>query len=162
MIRSSKARIFWPVLATAFSADCVTKRWAEASLPERIPQDVLGHFIRFTLAHNPGAAMGLPVGTSSRLVLSLLAVAGVAVILWIYARSPDGERLRAASLGLIAAGALGNLVSRLTSPSGVTDFIDVGLPAWRFWTFNVADACITIGAVILVFRLAQPSAAPTP
>jgi lipoprotein signal peptidase len=39
------------------------------------------------------------------------------------------------------------------SPGGVTDFIDIGVASWRFWTFNVADAGITIGAVLLAFVL---------
>src|SRR5690348_12680230 len=45
------------------------------------------------------------------------------------------------------------------SPRGVTDFIDIGVASWRFWTFNVADAGITIGAVLLAFvLLARPVA----
>ena len=39
------------------------------------------------------------------------------------------------------------------SPRGVTDFIDIGVASWRFWTFNLADAGIIIGAVLLAFVL---------
>jgi signal peptidase II len=44
-------------------------------------------------------------------------------------------------------------MDRLRSPQGVVDFIDVGVGSWRFWTFNVADACITLGALGLMAAL---------
>ena len=50
---------------------------------------------------------------------------------------------------MIAAGATGNLIDRVRSARGVVDFIDVGIGASRFWTFNVADSGVTCGAVIL-------------
>ena len=46
-----------------------------------------------------------------------------------------------------------NLGNRLVSPRGVTEFIDIGVASWRFWTFNLADAGITIGAALLLFVL---------
>lgn len=46
-------------------------------------------------------------------------------------------------------------VEHLRSTKGVIDFIDVGVGSWRFWTFNLADACITLGAVALVAALWQ-------
>lgn len=56
-------------------------------------------------------------------------------------------------LALVASGALGNLLDRVRSPRGVVDFIDVGVGSWRFWTFNLADAAIVAGGVLLVSAL---------
>ena len=56
-------------------------------------------------------------------------------------------------MGLIVGGALGNLVNRLWSARGVVDFLDLGLGGRRFWTFNVADIGVTLGAVLLVWVL---------
>jgi signal peptidase II len=61
--------------------------------------------------------------------------------------------MTAAALGLIAGGALGNLLDRLRWDRGVVDFVDIGLGSVRFWTFNVADVGITCGAVWLAWQL---------
>jgi signal peptidase II len=71
------------------------------------------------------------------------------VLLLLYRRTLPDARLRAAALALVAGGALGNLLDRLRSPLGVVDFIDVGIGDARFWTFNVADVGVTVGAVLL-------------
>jgi len=63
------------------------------------------------------------------------------------------------ALALIAAGALGNLLDRLRSARGVVDFIDVGIGDTRFWTFNVADSGVTMGALLLMFVLWSKPAA---
>ena len=56
-------------------------------------------------------------------------------------------------MGLARGGAAGNLIDRIRSPRGVVDFIDIGIGAVRFWTFNVADAGITVGAILLALTL---------
>ena len=55
--------------------------------------------------------------------------------------------------GLIASGAVGNLIDRIRSVRGVVDFLDVGLADSRFYTFNVADSFVTVGAVLLAILL---------
>jgi signal peptidase II len=54
------------------------------------------------------------------------------------------------AFGLIMGGAAGNLLDRIFNRNGVVDFIDVGLGTSRFWTFNIADSGITIGAILLI------------
>ena len=54
-------------------------------------------------------------------------------------------------MGLVAGGALGNLVDRIRWDRGVVDFIDIGVGMTRFWTFNVADSAITVGAILLLW-----------
>jgi signal peptidase II len=155
-----KARAFWPLVLAAFAADCSTKQWAEASLPERVSVRVFGDVVRLTLAHNPGAAMGMSAGSYSRAVFSILAIVGIVVTVSMYLAAPPQARWRAAALALITGGAAGNLVSRFITPSGVTDFIDVGTRAWRFWTFNVADSCISLGAMILLWSMMKEHPSP--
>ncbi|MDQ2665883.1 MAG: signal peptidase II, partial [Gemmatimonadota bacterium] len=48
-----------------------------------------------------------------------------------------------------------NLVDRFRSPMGVVDFIDIGYGHVRFWTFNVADSAVTVGAILLAWSLSQ-------
>jgi len=61
--------------------------------------------------------------------------------------------MRALALGLAWGGAAGNLIDRFISPAGVVDFIDIGFGDVRFWTFNVADSAVTVGALMLAFVL---------
>jgi signal peptidase II len=151
---SAKARVAIPLVALVVTLDQITKAVAEARLqPEHAPHPVLGDFIRLTLTHNMGAAMSLSLGSWSRVVFSVVAVMALVLLLRFYREIADGARWRAASIGLIAGGAIGNLIDRLHSGRGVVDFIDVGLPVWRFWTFNVADMGVTCGAVLLALLL---------
>jgi signal peptidase II len=151
-----KARIFWPLAASVFLTDCASKRVVESVLaPAYVPHDVVGDFVRLTLAYNPGAAMSLSLGPYSRLGFSLLAAAALIVLGALYRRLPTGALLGAAGLALVTGGALGNALDRLRSARGVVDFIDVGVGGLRFWTFNVADMAITVGAVLLAFTLVR-------
>jgi signal peptidase II len=151
---SPKARRFWPLFALVLLTDCATKRAAELHLvPAHVPHEFLGEVVRLTLAYNPGAAMSVSLGAHSRVGLSLLALSALVVMAYLYRRTAPADRQAAAGLALIAAGALGNLIDRLRSARGVVDFIDVGLGGWRFWTFNVADMAIAMGAVVLVLAM---------
>ncbi len=151
---SPKSRIFWPVLLTILLADCGTKRVVEERLAAAdVPHEVLGEAVRLTLAYNPDAAMGLSAGGHSRIVFSVLALGMVAALVGAFRRTPAGDGWRAAALALVIGGALGNLLDRIRSARGVVDFIDLGVGAHRFWTFNVADAGIVLGAALLAVAL---------
>ena len=157
---SHKAGIFWPLAALLVLADCTSKELAVEHLePAHVPHDVLGSALRFTLAYNSGSAFGLDLGPWSRPLLiasTLVILAGLGTL---YLRAHPGERVSALALALVCGGAVGNLLDRLRSPHGVVDFIDVGVGTHRFWTFNLADTAITIGAVLLamIFARAEPS-----
>lgn len=149
---SPKTGAFWPTLVIVYALDFVTKRLAEAHLaPMHVPHRIIGDFLRFTLAYNRDAAMGLSLGGYSRVGFTITAAAVLAVLAVLYRRTPAADRVTAFSLALIAAGALGNLTDRLMSSRGVVDFIDVGFGDARFWTFNIADAGVTCGAILLAF-----------
>jgi lipoprotein signal peptidase len=87
------------------------------------------------------------------LALSVLFVDCTTKEMGIFWRTPLGATCRRAALGLLIGGALGNLQSRVVSPRGVVDFIDLGLGSRRFYLFNVADLAIVTGACILALTL---------
>ncbi|MGB7212145.1 MAG: signal peptidase II [Gemmatimonadales bacterium] len=151
---SPKTRAFTLVALGFVAADRITKHLAESTLVPHLPRPVLGDFFRFTLTWNQSSAMGLfSFGSSSRWIFAAIAIAMLGVLVALLKEAPAGARWRAAALGAVAGGAIGNLVDRIISPRGVTDFIDVGTSAWRFWTFNVADAGVTCGAILLAVLL---------
>lgn len=155
-----KARLFWPLLGTLLLADCATKDLARSRLAEAVPEPVVGEWFRLTLAYNPGAATGISLGPYSRPVFSLVALVAVAVLAGIYRRADVRRPGLIVALALVMGGALGNLLDRLRSARGVVDFIDIGVGGWRFWTFNVADIGVSVGAVLLAWYLARSDEAP--
>ena len=151
---SVKTRIFAAVAAGFLVADRITKHLAEAGLTPHLPRRVAGDVVRLTLTWNQSSAMGLfSFGAWSRWIFAAIAVAMLGVLVALLREAPATARWRAAALGAVAGGAMGNLVDRILSGRGVTDFIDVGTSGWRFWTFNVADAGVTCGALLLAILL---------
>jgi signal peptidase II len=150
-----KARWFWPLAIALLVADCATKRVVENSLAVGTPQAVVGDVVRLTLSYNTDAAMGIRLGRDSRLVLAALSIVALLVLGVLYHRTRPGERRRAVGVALVVGGALGNLIDRLRSTAGVVDFIDLGVANVRFWTFNLADVGITVGALLLLVTLGR-------
>ncbi len=140
--------------------DFATKLLAEHFLaPRYVPHRVIGDVVRFTLAYNPGAAFSMSLGPYSRVIFGGFAIIAL-VVLWRLYRMTGmgaraGDRTRIIALGLAWGGAAGNLIDRFRSPMGVVDFIDIGYKGVRFWTFNVADSAVTVGAVVLAWSLSR-------
>jgi signal peptidase II len=126
--------------AIVVALDQAAKALVEADLVPGEQVDLLGP-LSLTLVHNRGIAFGLADGGGAALVaLSLAALAFVGVL---FARNPARPGMWIA-VGLLAGGALGNLVDRLRAGE-VTDYIDV--LSWP--PFNLADVAITLGVVVL-------------
>ncbi|MES2179356.1 MAG: signal peptidase II [Gemmatimonadota bacterium] len=151
----SNGVLFWPVLAFVATIDVVTKAMAERALaPQRIPHDVVGSTVRFTLVYNPGAAFGLNLGPQSRWIFTALTIVALVILARLYRSTLRGDLPRTLALSLVCAGALGNLLDRLRSGAGVVDFLDIGINETTRWpTFNVADMAVSCGAVLLAFVL---------
>jgi signal peptidase II len=148
----SNAHLFWPALVAVVVLDVATKAAVVQFLDRpHVPHEVLGNAVRLTLAYNRGAAFGVDVGAWSRIILSLVAIVVTIVLFRLYRETPAGETMRPLALGLLCGGAIGNLIDRIRSSRGVIDFIDVGVGNLRFWTFNVADSAVTVGAVMLAW-----------
>jgi signal peptidase II len=168
-MRSDNAGLFWPVVAVVTFIDVVTKSLAVRLLsPQRMPHDVIGEVVRFTLVYNPGAAFGIHVGPYSRWVFMTLTLVALAILAWLYQSTREGHTSRTLALGLVCGGAIGNLIDRLYRSRGVVDFLDVGFGDSRWPTFNVADMAVSSGAFLLAWvlweddRIGHPLAAPTP
>lgn len=128
--------------ALVFLVDQAAKGVVERHLVPGQLIEVLGP-LELTLAHNRGVAFGLAGGAGVGLIAVTLAALGL--IVYLFARDPSRRGMWVAT-GLLAGGALGNLVDRIVSGE-VTDYIAVG--SWP--PFNVADIAITCGVVLLAF-----------
>jgi signal peptidase II len=152
-----KARTFWPVLLVLVLADCTSKDLVVEQLTNEVPYTVVNRFLRFTLVYNPDMAFGIDLtpylGAWARPALIVLMLAIIGVMMRVYLREAPRARVMAAGLALAIGGAIGNLIDRFRSPLGVVDFIDVGVGAHRFYVFNVADAGVTIGSLIIALAL---------
>ena len=148
-----RANRFWTIFLTVVLVDVATKRFAVSALTPYVPRNILDDVLRFTLAFNSGGAMSLSLGPSSRWWFTLLSLATLVVLAYMYKQSSQGDKIQIASLALICGGAVGNLIDRIRSPRGVVDFIDIGIGTHRFWTFNIADMAVTIGTATLTWIL---------
>ena len=113
-----------------------------------MPQQLIGSFVQIIRGENRGGLFGIVQGSAP-----LLAALSVGVILALVIFH-ERERLPQVTpvtvgVGLLIGGAIGNLIDRLAF-GYVLDFIDVGVGSLRFWTFNIADAGISFGIVILL------------
>ncbi|WP_310570989.1 signal peptidase II [Gemmatimonas sp.] len=109
--------------------------------------------VRVTLAYNQGAAFSTHFGPYQRWLLIAFAVAMLIALTWWYRPAARAGRMAIVGLALVTGGAVGNLIDRLRSNRGVVDFLDLGVGATRFFVFNVADAGISVGAVLLLYAL---------
>ncbi len=135
-------------------ADVITKAVAVYSLvPQRIPHELFGDTVRFTLVYNPGAAFGLHLGDYSRWIFMVLTAAALVILGRLYRSTRDGDLLRTLAVALVCGGAIGNLIDRIRAAQGVVDFIDVGIGDARWPTFNVADMAVSTGAFLLAWVL---------
>ena len=104
---------------------------------------------------NPGVAFGLLANSQSPWLAKMLIVFSVAVIgllVWLLATGRAGGRLGQCGLALILGGATGNVLDRVLRRS-VTDFIDFHVGNFHWYTFNVADSAIVIGAGLVILEL---------
>jgi len=111
--------------------------------------------INFVHTSNPGVAFGLLADSQSpwlASVLILFSTAVIALLLWLLASGRAGGRLAQMGLTLILGGAAGNVLDRVVRHS-VTDFIDFHIRNYHWYTFNVADSAIVVGAGLVVLEL---------
>src|SRR5436305_6252162 len=154
--------LFWGTLIAVVALDLTTKLIAAATLsPQHIPHEILGSHLRLTLVYNPGAAFGLNLGAYSRWIFMALTAGALVILGRLYQATKQTDYLRVLALGLVCGGAVGNLSDRVSSATGVVDFIDVGVGDLRWPTFNVADMAVTVGACLLAWVLWGEERAPS-
>lgn len=151
----------WPLglAALVWLLDQISKYWMERLLLT-LPQQGMALLpgVNLVLVHNPGAAFSLlsEAGGWQRWFFIALTLVIIAV-LWQWLRAAPAGTLRLpCALALILGGALGNLTDRILR-AHVVDFIDVYYRQWHWPAFNVADAAITLGAILLLVDMLRPS-----
>ncbi len=130
--------------------DQITKVIADRSL-ELYEQIVITSFFNITLAYNKGAAFSFldDAGGWQRWFFTIVStVVSVVLVVWLY-RMSVRERWLGLAISLILGGAVGNLIDRIIY-GHVVDFIQVHYAGAYFPSFNIADAAISCGTVILL------------
>ncbi|MGC8633911.1 MAG: signal peptidase II [Candidatus Limnocylindrales bacterium] len=156
----------WPRLTTFFAvaamvviADQVSKAWVDRSFalsqssgapaaPLAPPTPVLDNFVRIAKSYNNGAIFSL-FGSSATFFAVASLVAIVVIVWYEVARGGRASWLVTLALGLLMGGAIGNEIDRIRLHH-VIDFVDMGIGTWRWYTFNVADAAISVSLVVLL------------
>ena len=142
----------YSLAATVFVLDQLSKYWIVniVRLPERGFIDILPVF-RLTFVGNIGVSMGLLEANSDLARWGLVAATAViaaTVAVWI---AREKQRPDVLALGLVLGGAIGNIVDRMRF-GYVVDFLHFFWRDHNFWVFNVADAAISIGVLLLLTR----------
>ena len=142
--------------------DQLTKAWLVSVLAPGESMQVIGDLVRLVHSQNTGGLFGLLRGQAAPFAALSLVV--MAVIVTYHARGGRSPYLTL-TLGLLLGGAIGNLIDRVRV-GYVVDFVDAGLGSLRWYTFNVADASISLAILLLVAAAIRPGliepAAPSP
>lgn len=144
----------WPWFFMSFCVtvlDQASKYWVVLTHRPYQPKAIFP-MLNVTLAYNSGAAFSFLSGTGDWhrwFFTGFSSLMSVVLIIWMV-RLPKTARLSLFSVGLILAGAVGNLIDRVLL-GHVIDFIDVYYKHYHWPAFNVADSAICIGAFLLLF-----------
>jgi signal peptidase II len=136
-------------------ADQVTKLWLVSFLAPGQSVAVLGDLVRLVHSQNNGGLFGLLRGQAVPFGIVSLVVVGLIIA---YHAKAAPNRYVSITLGLLLGGALGNLIDRLRI-GYVVDFVDAGIGGLRWYTFNVADAAISLAILLLLAVSLWPAVA---
>ena len=161
--------ILFATFATFFLVfDLVSKQIVIHNMKLGDSLHIIPNFFHFTYSVNDGMAFSMNFNTlgevANQIIFISISVIGTALISFLFFKTyKKSTKLVSASLGLMLAGCIGNLIDRIfyskaylqsfdpnVSNRGVVDFIDFQFGSWHFATFNVADSCLVIGVLILI------------
>lgn len=111
------------------------------------PVNVISSLLRFKLTYNPYGVFSISLGPN--ILYYIFSIIGIFILIYIGLSLKD--KTSVVVFGIIIGGALGNIFDRLRLDY-VIDFIDMGIGNLRWFTYNFADACITVGAIFLLIR----------
>ncbi|MGA8144599.1 MAG: signal peptidase II [Candidatus Acidiferrales bacterium] len=167
MTSPGSSRTGWYGLATlslaALVADQASKYAVQKLTLAGSQRTVIPGLINLVHTSNPGVAFGLFADASTPWLAPVLIVFStvvIALLLWLLATGRAGGRLGQAGLALILGGAAGNVFDRVLRHS-VTDFIDFHIGSHHWYTFNVADSAIVVGAGLVILELFRDWRHPT-
>jgi signal peptidase II len=135
--------------------DQLTKFAVRSTIPLYAKRSIIPNLLDFTHVQNTGAAFGVlnAADFPFKSIVMIVVAAFALVAISLYARQlGHEERLSRYGLAFILGGALGNLIDRAMY-NYVVDFVDVYWGSAHFWAFNVADAAITAGAILVLLDM---------
>jgi len=147
---------YWVPAVLGLFADLISKHVVFKALTADSRVALLGPWLVLRLQKNEGGVFGILQGKG----FVFVALTGVALgfVAWMVWKADPGQRLLHFALGLVTAGAVGNLIDRL-SFGYVRDFIY--LESINYPAFNLADACICVAAAILFIEILREGKAET-
>src|SRR5579863_1577171 len=154
-VRNISRVVYATIALLVFVGDQTTKSLVDASIPEHEVRTVIPGFFNLTHVKNGGAAFGLfadspaPWKTGLLILISAALLASVIGVVW---KSRRLQWEAGVGLSLVLGGALSNLVDRIRM-GRVIDFLDFYIKTYHWYTFNLADAAIVVGAGFLVLQI---------
>lgn len=144
---------FLGLVAAIVILDQASKAWIANELSGGRVIVFLDGLVRLIYSENDGALFGLFRGQV--VPFAILSLVVIAFIVVLHGRSGSSPFMTL-TLGLLLGGAIGNAIDRFRL-GYVVDFVDGGLGTTRFYTFNLADACISASVVLLLALAVRPS-----
>ena len=149
MLNNTKMRSWIALAILILSIDQISKTWIVARLGLHQTMKFLPN-LNLTLTYNNGAAFGLLAsadGWQRWLFIAIAVVISIGILFWC-SRLTNADRIEGIALSCILGGALGNLMDRIYD-GHVIDFIDFYIKNWHWYTFNIADVAVCVGAALL-------------
>lgn len=140
-------------IALLVGLDQLSKSIIHKTLSLHSSRVVIPGFFNLSYVRNRGAIFGFFSQSQNKLVFILLTAASLAalsIVLFYFLKAGSAEKIMKISLALILAGALGNQIDRVIR-GYVIDFLDFHIKQTHWPFFNLADSCITVGALLLVY-----------
>ena len=157
IIDSARTRFAWRsgyLLASfgVYLADQASKAWAVRQLRFGQDRTLISGFLDLIYTENPGIAFGQlqEGGAFGRWFFVALATAASVAVLFYFWRTPRSDDRVLGACALLLAGITGNMTDRIRL-GYVVDFIAAHADSYHWPTFNVADASIAMGAVLLAY-----------
>lgn len=147
MIERWKINTVIAVFLSAVILDQFTKYIVRTTFYFGESKNILGNFLKFTFVLNENAAFGISVGPRW-LYLIIVSVAIVFIGYYFFKNLSRANKLEVVAGTLIIAGAISNMIDRLTIKY-VVDFINFGIGVHRYPYFNIADSCVVVGTILL-------------
>ncbi len=163
---SSASRSAWPLVLLALAvlaADQATKFAVDRMMPSGTSRVIIPGMLNLIHTSNPGVAFGLFADSDMPWRAPMLIVFSAAVIgliVWLLVTGRAGGWPGRGGMTLILGGAVGNVLDRVLHHS-VTDFIDFYIGTHHWYTFNLADSAIVVGAGLVILELLRDWRHPT-
>jgi signal peptidase II len=147
------------VALLAFGFDRWSKYLVETRMSPMQVHPVIPGFFDIVRTHNRGVAFGFFDGAASQtraIIMIAFSLSALVLLAWLLWRNRTADLVSDLAIGLIIGGAAGNIFDRIRA-GAVTDFLDFYSGSYHWYTFNIADSAITVGACLLLFGMLRRS-----